>query len=235
MISLQNLSKYAPVLFLSVLISNSSLSQSIDVYGGAPYYFMQLDKYDDYIDVTNDLNFTVGVSVNKYINTFKIEFGIAYGTKNYTFHHRNLNSLASEEKVQLSYYLIPIIIHKRLFTDSKNTVSLSLGSVFLKPFGYSKETLFKDGSKEDNRELPVSYKIGNTVRLGMKYSRNLIGPKFMIFSEIYGDYKFNMDYSERGSSVLLYDLTDDRFNLGLNIGVEWIFSKSQLNYYDTNK
>lgn len=56
----------------------------------------------------------------------------------------------------------------------------------------------------------------------------------MVFTEIYGDYKFNMDYSESGSSVLRHDLTDDRFNLGLKVGVEWIFSKNQLNYYNSN-
>lgn len=195
---------------------------------------MQLDKYADYKDVTNNLNYTVGVSVNKYINTFKIEFGFGYGTKNYTFHYRDDASPITEEKMQLNYYMIPIVIHKRLFTDSKNTVSLSLGSVFLKPFDYSKETIFKDGSKLDARDLPVSYEIGNTVRFGMKYGRNLISPKFMIFTEIYGDYKFNMDYSESGSSVLRHDLTDDRFNLGLKVGVEWIFSKNQLNYYNSN-
>lgn len=232
--SLQNVKKYAPVLFLFVLISTSSYAQSIDVYGGAPYYFMQLEKYDEYIDVTNNANYVVGVSVNKYINTFKFEFGFGYGTKNYTFHYRDVASSITEEKMQLSYYMIPIVIHKRLFTDSKNTVSLSLGSVFLKPFDYSKETIFKDGSKRDALDLPVSYEIGNTVRFGMKYGRNLISPKFMIFTEIYGDYKFNMDYSERGSSALRHDLTDDKFNLGLKVGVEWIFSKNQLNYYNSN-
>lgn len=77
--------KVVPIVFLFVLLSNYTLSQSIDVYGGVPYYFMQLDKYGEHKDVTNNANFMVGVSVNKYINTFKIELGVAYGTKNYTF------------------------------------------------------------------------------------------------------------------------------------------------------
>jgi len=217
-----------------VLLSNYTLSQSIDVYGGVPYYFMQLDKYGEHKDVTNNANFMVGVSVNKYINTFKIELGVAYGTKNYTFHYRDVASAITEEKMQLSYYIIPIIIHKKLFTDSKNTVSLSLGSAFLKPFGYSKETMFKDGSKQDARDMPVNYKIGNTARFGMKYSRSLIGSKLIVFSGLYGDYKFNMDYSERGSSLYHHDLTDDRFSLGLNFGIEWIFTKTPLTYYDAN-
>lgn len=226
--------RIVPIVCLFVLLSNHTLSQSIEVYGEVPYYFMQLDKYDDYKDVTNNANYIVGVSANKYINTFKFEFGVAYGTKNYTFQYTEVASPITEEKMQLSYYMLPIMIHKRLFTDSKNTVSLSLGSAFLKPFEYSKETIFKDGSKQYARDIPVNYKIGNTARIGMKYSRSLIGSKLIVFSGLYGDYKFNMDYSERGSSLYHHDLTDDRFSLGLNFGIEWIFTKTPLTYYDAN-
>jgi len=212
------------------LLSKSLLSQSISANAGYPYYFMQLEKYDAYIDVKNNSNYILGLSVNKYLGSSRVELGFAYGTKNYSYYYRDINSPIEKENVQLNYYFIPFIFNHRLFSDSGNTISLSLGTVFIKASGYSKETFFKDGTKTNQENIPVDYKWGNTLRPGFKYSRFLTA-KLILFTELYANYKFNMDYYESGSSLQSFDLTEDRFDIGINIGVEWLFNKNQLTYY----
>lgn len=215
-----------------VLISKSSLSQSVEVYGGSPYYFMQLEKYGSGTEVCNAPNYRVGVAVSKYIRTLKIEVGFAYATKNYAFYSHNTLSEYDKTEVELAYYYIPVMLHRRLFTDTKNTVSLGVGLVFLKPFGYHEEIFYKDGTKTNPDDLaPVDYKWGNSARLGISYSRRIAESDFRLFANVYGHYKFAMDYNKAGSSLKYSDLTDDRFAMGINIGIEWFFNRDALMYY----
>lgn len=196
---------------------------------------MQLEEYGSDPEVCNAPNYTVGVAVSKYMQAFKIELGFAYATKNYTF--KSQNELAAYDKtdVELQYYFIPLMLSRRLFTDTKNTFSLGLGAVFLKPFRYKSQTFYKDGTmSKPDATAPVDYKTGTSVRLGISYSRQLFASDFMIFTEVYGDYKFNMDYNEPGSSIEYSDLTDDRFDMGVNIGIEWLFTRAALPYYSGN-
>lgn len=124
------------------------------------------------------------------------------------------------------------MLHRRLFTDSKNAVSLGLGAVFLRPFGYTKEVFYKDGSKNNPDDVArIEYKIGITARMAVSYSKRLFNTKFRIFTEIYGDYKFNTDYYESRPSAFASDLTDDRFDIGINLGFEFLFAQSPLSYY----
>lgn len=222
------------ILFFVFLLSESALSQSISAYGGCPYYFMQLEKYGAFTDVKNKINYTVGLSINKYFSSSKFELGFAYGTKNYSFIYHDIYSSMEKDNLELNYYFIPIFFNQRLFTDSNNTISLSFGNVFIKAFGYSKETFFKDGTKTNRENIPINYKLGNTLRLGIKYSKN-ISAKFILFTELYANYKFNTDYYESGSSLQYFDLTDDRFDTGINVGIEWLFNKKELIYYKKGK
>jgi hypothetical protein len=223
-------SKNVLILLFVFLLSKPLLSQSITAHGGYPYYFMQLEKYGDYTDVKNKNNYTLGLSINKYIGFSKIELGFAYGTKNYSFYYRDVYSSMEKENIQLSYYFIPVFFNHRLFSDSINTISFSLGSVFIKAFGYSRETFFKDETIINREKIPANYKLGNTLRIGIKYSKSL-SAKFIFFTEIYANYKFNIDYFETGSSPHYFDLTDDRFDSGINVGIEWLFNKKELKYY----
>lgn len=222
------------LLFFIFLFSEKILAQSIGIYGGYPYYFLQLEKYGAYTDAGNKSNYTAGLSINKYLKSSKLEIGFAYGTKNYFFNYRDVYSSIQSENIQLNYYFIPVLFNQRLYTDSVNTISLSLGTVFLKPFGYAKETVLKDGTKRNQDNVPVNYKLGNTVRIGFRYSKK-ISPKILLFSELYANYKFNIDYHESGPSIQYFDLTDDRFNIGVDIGLEFLFTKRELTYYKKKK
>src|SRR5690554_454700 len=219
-------------LLFFLLTGAASLSQSISAFGGYPYYFMQLDKYGSGTEVCNAPNYMAGAAVSKYIRALKIEVGFAYATKNYSFLTHNTLSEYDKKEVELEYYYIPVMLHRRLFTDTKNTVSLGLGLVFLKPFGYSEEIFYKDGTKTDPDNLaPVDYKWGNSARLGVSYSRSLAESNFRFFAEVYGDYKFAMDYNEPGSSLKYSSLPDDRIAIGINVGIEWLFNREPLIYY----
>lgn len=219
-------------ILLFLLTAVSSQAQSISAFGGYPYYFMQLNKYGSSSELYNAPNYMIGIAVSKYIRTFKVEVGFAYATKNYAFHFHNTLSEYDKIEVELEYYYIPIMLHSRLFTDKKNTVSLGVGVVFLKPFGYSEETFYKDGTKKNpNDFVPVDYKWGNSARLGFSYARHIAESDFRLFADVYGDYKFALDYNDPGSSLKYSDLTDDRFKMGINIGIEWFFNRNSLIYY----
>lgn len=212
------------ILFFFLLIKGSLLGQSISLYGGYPYYFLQLKEYGDYTDARNKTNYVMGFYLGKAFKSSKVEIGFAYGTKNYYLNYRDIYSSLEREDIQLSYYLIPLIYNHQLFANSKNNFFLSVGTVFLKPFGYSKEALFKDDTKTKEENIPIHYKLGNTARIGLRYSKD-ISNKFILFLDSYADYKFNLDYYESGSSLRYFNLTNDRFGININLGIEYSLKK----------
>lgn len=191
---------------------------------------MNLKKYGEYIDVENRINYNFGFNLNKYIGNISIGLGLAHASKNYRFIYRNQNSTVQEELTALNYFLIPLIINKSLLSESKNTFSLFMGIILIKPYGHSKQILNKNGSKSESVNFPVDYKFGQTFRAGGKYSKHL-SQKSLFFLELFLNYKINLDYREAGSSLYYYNLTNDRFDLGINIGFEWLLKKNGLDYY----
>lgn len=205
-------------------------AQSISLNYGYPYYFMQLKSYSHFADVRNDFNYVTGFSIGNYFNSSRIDVGVSYGTKNYTFNYTNPSFTEISESCEVNYYLFPLTFSQRIYSDSINTVALSLGVVFIKPFKYSTETEYNSGSIVKKENFPVLYEFGSIARFGIKYSRR-ISKQFFLFSETYGDYKFAMDFTDSGSSLNYADLTEDRFSVGINIGLEWIFNINESPYY----
>lgn len=199
--------KISLVLCYIFLYSKIIEAQSININGSLPYY----------PDVKS-LNYILGTSLNAYIGPFKLETGFAYGTKNPT-------------NGRLNYCFIPILLNRRVYTDSCNTFSISLGSVLLFPFGYSREKIEPDGAITLEK-IPVKYRVGSTVRIGLQYSRRFY-KNFFFFSEIYANYKVVMDYQFYSSHFdsNFYNLSDERFDIGIRLGVEWVFAKKELIYY----
>lgn len=217
---------------LTLLLLNIYLtfSQSLNAYGSYPYYFLQLNKYGEYTDVKNKINYVAGLSIGKYFKSTKLEIGFAYSTKNYYINHRDIYATYKRGNVSLQYFSIPVMANKRLFASSNNAISLCLGIIFVKPFGYSNEIIYINGTKENKNNIPVDYKLGNTVQLGCKYSKS-ISNHFNLYFETHGEYKFNLDYYESHPSSQYSNLTDDRFSVGLNVGIEWFFNKKEFSYY----
>lgn len=222
------------ILLFTLLFSVFAQAQSISIYAGYPYYFMQLKKYGSLTDIRNNENYSGGIIINKYFRSSKIEIGVAYATKNYYIIYHDEYSSLEKENIELNYYIIPILFEKRLLDVSNSTISLSFGTLLIKPFGYSIKSLFKDGTKTDRQNVPVNYKLGSTLRFGFKYSKK-ITDQFILYSELYANYKFIKDYYESGSSPKYFNLTDDRIDAGIIVGMEWLFKKSALRYYNISK
>jgi hypothetical protein len=218
------------IVFLFIAGCETVQTQSLSLYYGYPYFFMQLESYGGFIEVKNKVNFTVGISLNKYIKSSKLEIGFAYGTKNYYYKFLDTNSTIIKEEIKLKYFFLPVLYNHRLYTDYKNTISIFSGLVFIKPFGYSKESMLKDGTITSEHNIAVNYKIGNTVRLGMMYHHNLKS-NLMMFVAFYANYKFIMDYQESSPKSNYSNLTDDRFDIGLSIGFELFYYAREFTYY----
>lgn len=215
-------------LFFLILIcgKTQSQSQSVSLNYGYPYYFMQGESYGDY-DVKNDFNHTVGFSIGNYFNSSTIEVGISFGTKNYSFIYTDINSSEKREKFKIKYFIFPLTFSQRVYSNSKNTFALLAGIAFIKPFGHSSVTELANGSYVKKESIPVMYEVGSNARLGIKYSRR-IAQHFFLCSQIHGDYKFDLDYTRASPRLKYSNLTDDRFSIGINVGVEWIFNSTEL-------
>ncbi len=214
------------ILLFIFLLSKTLISQSVSVYAGYPYYFMQLEEHS--YEVKQKTNYITGFSVNKYAGLSKLEVGFAYATKDYSYYHYYKNIKTEETHVHLNNYFIPLIFNNRIFTDSINTFSLSFGTVFIKPSGYYTDRIFRDSTTINSENKFVLNKWDYSLRIGFKYSR-LLSAKLILFSELYGNYKFNPD--NRGSAIQYLYIEDDRFDMGINIGLELLFNKKKLDYY----
>jgi hypothetical protein len=192
---------------------------------GYPYYFMNLEKYSDYIDVNNKFNFSISGSYGIQFKSRSLEFGVGYCTKNYVFNYNNDDFAVSSKEGKLKYMFIPIILNQNLYLNHRQSVSGLIGVIFLRPFDFSKVTNYRNGEQETEDNINVDFKTGIQARLGLVYSRK-ISELVHLFCEIYGGYKFVMDYHESHPDSDYENLTDDRFSIGLNVGVNlFIFNK----------
>lgn len=218
------------VLFLLIVFCGRVKSQTISINYGYPYYFMQLKHYSESFKVKNEMNYTAGFSYCIYYKSSKVDLGSSFGTKNYLFDYMNTNSNRRKEIWKLSYIILPVSFSQRVFCNTNNSISLAIGITFIRPLRLSKEITFADGSLVRKDNIPVDYKVGNTGRFGIKYSRR-ISQRIFLFSEAYNDYKFNFEYYRNGSGSEYTNLTKDRFSAGINLGIEWVFNNRELDYY----
>lgn len=209
---------FSVIVFVTFSFNNQTVAQSFCIYAGYPYYFMQLQEYGDNIDVSNNVNFIVGFSMSKHIRQNEIEVGLEYTSKNYSFTFNDILSEIKNEDINLKYYSIPIIYNINVVRDSINKLNIIIGNVFLKPWSYSKEIFLKDGSMV-NHENDVKAKLGSTIRVGVKYSKK-ISKMTTLSLKLYSNYKYLMDYNLSGRSLEFDDLTDDRFDTGITLGIE---------------
>jgi hypothetical protein len=109
---------------------------------------------------------------------------------------------------------------------NKNMLSISTGIIFNIPSNYSSTTYFKDNTPSLENDKPVNYKTGSSFRLGIQFHKKL-NPIFNIYGGAFADYKFQLDRLDFNNSTPQWhpSYSEDRFSIGLNIGLEWRYRK----------
>jgi hypothetical protein len=154
-----------------------------------------------------------------------MEFGIGYGTKNYSIYYDDIST--EKSIIKNAFLYTPINFHQRIFTDTNNTLSFSIGIASLFPFKYNVNTIYHNGKEINNDDIYYT-KIGNNLKLGFRYHRKLTD-RFILFVELYSTYKFNQDHYSVGPSAI--DDKEERFEAGINIGLEFLANKKELIFY----
>lgn len=211
---MKNFIKVIPVLLL--FSANESFSQSVSVYAGYPYYFIDNPFPESNIKVSNELNYVFGISGAKYFEKVSIEIGYSLNSKNFSYDLANAGRSLFYREVTSTVHSIPILISPKLFSTRRNIFSLTSGVNILKTGKYSEKSTYKSGKTVENNGSRFDFKFGLGAILGMKYTR-VIKNNFLFFTTFTGNYKFLADYNE---SIPANTPSDDKFSLSLNMGVE---------------
>jgi hypothetical protein len=218
------------LLVLLLLIALESNSQTVAVYGGSPYYFLNNEPYSSNTKVVNKPNYLFGFSVSKYFENISVEIGYSYSSKNFEYDFSSLeNNLVSRE-IRSNINSIPILVSPRLFSNRRNIYSAVTGVIIQKPGKYTEKSFFRDGKVIENDGSRFDFKFGASIRLGAKYTR-VLNNNFLFFSSLNTTYKVLNDFeSDRPATTP----ANDKFSISLTVGVEMLFNKD-LKYFRWNK
>lgn len=214
------------VAFILIAFSSACLAQennnkkfiSSEVFFTSPYY---LTEYK------NQINYGLGISISENIKSIKISTGLFYNTNKYFSSYENTSAI-DKVTYSLEYYNIPILIGINLLRQEniKNQFLISTGIIFNIPRNYSSITYYKNNSSPTTNDTPVDYKSGSSFRLGFQFHKRLNGI-FNLYTGAFVDYKFQLDRLDFNNSTSQWhpSYSEDRFSIGLYIGLEWRYRK----------
>jgi hypothetical protein len=223
--------KHILIIFLTIILNNRLLSQTINVQVGYPLYLINLPNKSKPIEWRDFANISGVIGYSKYFAKFKFDFGFEYASKKYSYTFSDPNYKLERITEKLNHLYFPIHFNRRILIKNQNILSLNFGLLIIESFGYSIIETHKSGEKIENKNLSLPNKFGHTLQFGVRYSRK-ISTLYIFYSELYLNYKFNLDVYEGASSDLYPIPNDDRFNLGLKIGIERIINDKMLKYFD---
>ncbi len=223
--------KHILIIFILIILNNKILAQTINVQVGYPLYLLNLPKNSKPIEWGDFKNISSGISYSQYFADFKFELGFEYASKKYSFAFPDPTLKLEKIDEKINYLYIPFRFNRRVVIKDRNIFSLNLGLLFIHSFAYSIKKTYKNGEILNDRNLFLADKVGHTFQFGLRYSRK-ISTFYIFYSELYLNYKFNLDVYEGASSDLYPIPNDDRFNLGLNVGIERRINKKLLKYFD---
>lgn len=213
------------VLYLTLsllLISSIGLTQSINLYFGVPFYFLNGQEYS-YTKINNDFNYNIGLNYLKQIRANNLSFGIGYQTKNYTIEYVDQSFDVAKTSYEVSSVNIPIVFYKNLIKKERNDFYILAGMKFIFPLDVIQQSWDKAGQFK-LEELDAETRIGSAIRFGCMYSYDL-SAKIGLFVEVSGEYKFINEFHDDHITSNSYVPLDDRFLVNLNLGIEWRFKQ----------
>ncbi|MBI3509020.1 MAG: hypothetical protein HY064_00035 [Bacteroidetes bacterium] len=144
----------------------------------------------------NKFNYGIGGEVSEKFKPFKVSTGIFFYTGNSNIKY-DAASPFDKRISGLNYFNIPILIKIKLFklNSLDNNLFLNTGLLFNIPRNYSYILYYKNNTIPPYEEIPVKYRSGNSLRLGLEYNKQL-NDRLNFIADIFCDYKFSKDYIE---------------------------------------
>lgn len=214
------------MIFIFIWVAKLAVAQSVSFHIGYPIYLNLMDN-----GLVNRFNCAVGVKGGVYGKHVRFDAGVMYSTKNYSYSFITGNGTSSSSDRRLYYITVPLTLQVKAFTDSVNTVSILAVGDILNAFGYSYTVTRNDGSVGWLDDVKVKYKTSGALRLGARYARR-VGKRLQVFAECSAGYRLSPDsdmvFSDEPN---VHELPEDRWNLLLNVGIEFILTKKKLKFY----
>ncbi|HFB61969.1 MAG TPA: hypothetical protein ENJ69_03195 [Bacteroidetes bacterium] len=214
-------------IFLALLLTGSLAVQAQEKGGmsleaGAAYYHPFFGG-----NTKNNFNYGFSLLVSKRFRNVKVSAGIDYATKKYYYevNPTGFNPLTKRE-YDMQYLNFPFLVNITVARLSeKAELGLLTGLVLNKVAGYKIISTYANHPvSEDDLEIPAS--MGLTFRLGAAFSLPL-GNRFRLNLTPFGDIKLvmngNQDSSGDPYAGSYRNLPDNRFTLGIQAGMEYLF------------
>jgi hypothetical protein len=183
-----------------------------------PHYFLEYET---------QFNFGFGGVVSENFKPFSISTGLFYATKKYFEPFEGSDDI-DKISYSINYYNIPVLIGFPLNKHEvkKNYFLIEGGVIFNIPRNYQSFIYYNNDNSTMTNATPDGYSAGSSFRLAFQYHRKL-NNAFNLFSGVYTEYKFKLDYISFNSSQPQWhsSYSEDRFLAGINIGVEWIYTR----------
>lgn len=205
----------------SNIYSQEQICLSTEIGGGGYYNFINKDLNRNYTlndDESGDLGYGFSFMLSRYLGaktTTKLSFGVNYSSRDYFSYsgvHTHYYS-PSEINCKIVHFDCPLYVNWNVFTSNKFKASVTTGAVVLLYNKYE-NWLDEGGNKVSTHDNFLTG--GISFRFGFELTRSLTPNLNLNFSS-FADYK-------TFACKEYVEFTGVRLNLGLKLGVEYLFN-----------
>lgn len=193
------------------------------------YYFYNNKDNNIYnqLDLKNKFNYGFSLMGSKYFNKFKISTGINYVSK--TCNHKDFEGdswgVKSIDK-KIKYINLPIIGSYEIFSHNTFNTDIDLGLILNRIVDYRLKTYYINNNVSIGDNIYAGQQLGLSIIGGFTFTK-LIGQKFALNIQPFICYKLINDHDIKYSMYIGSKLPDDKLSLGIKIGLEFLFKKSE--------
>jgi hypothetical protein len=190
----------------------------LSIEGDVNYYHHFISR-----DTKNNFNYGFSLTLWQHIKKIKVGIGTNYSTKNYYYNvSPNISSsFANKREYKLKYLNFPFLLDVNILNPNNRLyIDILSGIIFNKVIDYDIVTYYTNKQPLHENVTDAEMQLGLSIRLGSAVSY-IINKNISFSTTPFADFKLILnsinqrpDYSE---------LPDNRFSVGLKIGVEYLF------------
>lgn len=214
-------------LSLSHLYSQEKNYFSIQADNSYQYYFFNNNDENLYkLDFKNKFNYGFSLIGSKYFNKFKISTGIKYISKTCNNNVEEPLSETLSRDFKIKYINLPIIGSYEIFSRNTFNTDIDLGLILNRIVDYRLKTYYINNNVSIGDNIYAGQQLGLSIIGGFTFTK-LIGQKFALNIQPFICYKLINDHDIKYSMYIGSKLPDDKLSLGIKIGLEFLFKKSE--------
>lgn len=216
-------------LSISQIYSQEKNYFSIQVDNSYQYYFFNNNDENLYkLDFKNKFNYGFSLIGSKYFNKFKISTGINYISKTCNNNVEEPLSETLSRDFKIKYINLPIIGSYEIFSRNTFNTDIDLGLILNRIIDYRIKVYSINNQTFISDNIDAGQQLGLSITGGFTFSK-LIGKKLVLNLQPYVCYKIinDHDYNKirNPNFYIYYILPEDRFSLGIQLGIEYLFKK----------